>query len=117
MTQLARVDTEDRAGLRILHVRGEVDITNVEDIRAALERAVPNDVGTVVVDLGETDYIDSVGMQMLFRFGSRLRDRRHVYHLRVPPDSPLRSVLQIAGMTSTADVVGALDEIQDGSVP
>ncbi len=117
MTDLARVDLEDRPGLRVLHVRGEVDITNVDDVLADLERAVPNDVGAVVVDLSDTQYIDSVGVHMLFRFGSRLRDRRHLYYVRVPPDSLLRSVLHVAGLPSTTELVGSIDEIGSGSAP
>jgi anti-anti-sigma factor len=50
------------------------------------------------VDLTRTAYLDSAGVQLLFRLASKLRIRRHRMRLVVPEGSPVRTVLEIAGM-------------------
>jgi anti-sigma B factor antagonist len=99
VNDLARVEVERRPGGTFLRVEGEIDISNAEDISAAIEAAVPNDSPIVTVDLSGTTYLDSAGVRLLFVLAERLRGRRQELIVVVPPGSPIRSVLEITGMT------------------
>jgi anti-sigma B factor antagonist len=52
-------------GVFILHVRGELDISHEEELRAELNRGVAEGDGGIVVDLTECDFIDSSGVRAL----------------------------------------------------
>jgi anti-anti-sigma factor len=52
-------------GIFILHVRGELDISHEEEMRAELKRGVVESDGGIVVDLTECDFIDSSGVRAL----------------------------------------------------
>lgn len=83
----------------MLVVSGEVDLSNVATVMAALSRSVPPDASVVIVDLSETAYLDSTGLAMLFRFARRLEYSRQEFCLVVPPASPVRRVLELTDAT------------------
>jgi anti-sigma B factor antagonist len=55
----------DSGGVFILHVRGELDISHEEELRAELNRGVVESDGGIVVDLTECEFIDSSGVRAL----------------------------------------------------
>jgi anti-anti-sigma factor len=55
----------DSDGIFIVHVRGELDISHEEELRAELDRGVAEDNGGIVVDLTDCDFIDSSGVRAL----------------------------------------------------
>jgi anti-sigma B factor antagonist len=64
----------DLAGVPVVRLRGEIDISNAEAIGAQLERLVDGRSGRVVVDLSDLAFLDSSGIAMLLhavdKFGS-----------------------------------------------
>ena len=56
MNQLAHVETELLPGRCVLRIRGEVDISNADEVSEAIDRAVTNEGTTVVLDLTPTTY-------------------------------------------------------------
>src|SRR4051794_7212373 len=48
-------------------VRGEVDLEGVPALEAALEAAIRESAGALVIDLSEVEFIDSSGLQVLLR--------------------------------------------------
>lgn len=109
MTDLARIDTEQRDAACVVHIHGEVDISNAEDVLAAIETAVPPGADELVVDLTGTSYLDSAGVGLLLRLGERLRGRRQEMRLVAPPDHPVRAVLDLAAVTKLVPVADRLD--------
>jgi anti-sigma B factor antagonist len=63
-----------------------------------VEAYMPNGTETLVVDLTETTYLDSAGVQFLFHLAQRLESRRQHMRLVVPEEAPIRSVLELTGM-------------------
>lgn len=55
----------DSDGLFIVHVKGELDISHEEELRAELNRGVAENNGGIVVDLTECEFIDSSGVRAL----------------------------------------------------
>lgn len=98
MSELANVTATDHEGARLLSVSGEIDLSNVDTVAAAISDAIPSDASLVIVDLSETTYLDSTGLAMLFRFSERLGYVRQELRLVVPPDSPIRRVLELTNL-------------------
>jgi anti-sigma B factor antagonist len=98
MSDLAMVEAErDGTQLRV-RVAGEIDISNARDVGGTIERAVPADVGGVVIDLAEITYLDSSGISLLLRLEERLRARRIDMRLAVPAGAPVRAALEFTGL-------------------
>ena len=89
---------------------GEIDISNAGELRTAVTDATPNDALGVVLDLTGVDYIDSAGIQLLYRLRESLRVRGQALRLVIPRDSRVAHTLQLAGIERTVDVVEAVDE-------
>jgi anti-anti-sigma factor len=98
MSELARVEVEPGEETCVVHVRGEVDISNARRLLAAIEDALTNETPTLILDLSGTTYLDSAGVQILFVLAERLKDRRHRLRLVVPEESPVRAVLELTGL-------------------
>src|SRR5215210_349908 len=52
-------------GICVVRVRGEVDMSHEEELRAELRRAVASDSDGIIVDLTECEFIDSTGVRAL----------------------------------------------------
>jgi anti-anti-sigma factor len=100
MSELAGLEVELRGAACIVRVRGEVDISNAQDLAAAIGAAMPSGMPTLVIDLTHTTYLDSAGLQLLFALAERLRARRQELRLIVPEDSPVRSVLDLTALST-----------------
>ena len=99
MSELATVAASDLGGARLLSVSGEVDLSNVGTVTAAISGAIPSAASLVIVDLSETAYLDSTGLAMLFQIARQLGYTRQEFCLVVPPDSPIRRVLELTNLT------------------
>jgi anti-anti-sigma factor len=104
---LARVEAASRDGTVHVRITGEIDLSNVGDVRDAIGDAVPHDAALVVVDLSSTAYLDSAGVAMMFQLARRLRFSRQEMRLVVPKDAPIRAVVELTDM---AQVIPVQDE-------
>ncbi len=66
MKPLAEVTLELDDGTIVAHVHGEIDLSNVDDIRTVLIEAVSHESECLVLDLTDTTYLDSTGVRLLF---------------------------------------------------
>jgi anti-anti-sigma factor len=95
VNDLARVEARDVVGARLVQISGEIDLSNADDLMDAVARAVPDDTPLVILDLSATTYLDSTGIEMIFRLADRLRLRRQELRLVVPARAPIRTVLEL----------------------
>lgn len=72
MQQLAALRIVQRAPIVVASLTGEVDLSNVHQVRDDVLRAVPNSASALVLDLTETLYLDSQGIGMLLDIVHRL---------------------------------------------
>ena len=107
MSDLARVHATTSGELTRLAVTGEIDLSNADDVGDRLASAVPGHATHVVLDLGGTDYMDSAGLAMLFRFVEKCGYQRQELRLVAPTQSTIRSTLEL---TRVGDVV-PIDEV------
>lgn len=109
MTEYAVVDARTRNGAQVVKIRGEVDLTNAVEVRDAISRIASADVSVIIMDLSQTDYLDSSGIAMLFRLAERFSERRQQLRVVVPPDSPLRAALALTNLPQTIPVQPTLE--------
>lgn len=97
MTARARVETSTIGGIEIVRLIGEIDLSNSAPVLDAIREALP-DGDEVVLDLSQTGYLDSAGIAMLFRLAERLSYNRRELQLVIPPDAPIRAVIELTKM-------------------
>lgn len=108
--RLADIQLTSRDGVLIVRVTGEIDMSNAGELRTAITDATPNDALGVVLDLSDVVYMDSAGIQLLYRLGENLRNRGQTLRIVVPPHSPPADALRLAGIKRHVDVVEELDQ-------
>jgi anti-anti-sigma factor len=93
----------------IIVVRGEIDLSTAPEMKTAVE-AIPEAAQRVVIDLSESTFLDSAGIDTLLRCRREL-DRRGI-ELRVvsPTDGIVRKALEITNILPRLGVVDSLDE-------
>jgi anti-anti-sigma factor len=107
---LADVRFEDSEAGPVARVRGEIDMSNAEDVGRAMQNAVLQSAAGLVIDFSGTDYLDSAGLHFVFDLGKRLRDRGQRLYLVVPEGTPVAAVLEIVRIDSLAPRCQTLEE-------
>ncbi len=110
MTRLGDVTFERQDAILVAHLTGELDMSNAEDIGAAVLEATPNDAMGVLLDLTGVQYLDSAGIYVVFGMRSRLRARGQNLRLVIPGGSPVDDALRLAGVQRHVEVVGSVGE-------
>lgn len=67
----ASVDAELRNGDAIVSLRGEIDISNADEVKRAIDKITAAGPTRVVFDLSKLDYLDSSGIALLLRAAER----------------------------------------------
>jgi anti-anti-sigma factor len=103
---------DERDGVVVARLDGEIDSSNASELRLALSERLPSATNALVLDLSDVTYLDSAGIQLLFELGKRLAARRQTMRLVVPENAPMRRVLELCDMASVAP----LDPQLEGSL-
>jgi anti-sigma B factor antagonist len=114
MKHLAEMTVENRDGIVVATVTGEVDASNADKLGTQIRGPLTNDATTLVVDLTDTSYIDSAGLNQLFQLQVDLRARQQVLRLVVKSGSSIERTVTITGLTEAAQVHGSLAEALEG---
>lgn len=106
----AHVELDHRDSVSIARLSGDVDITHASALRKQLLTAVHNDDLGLVVDLSDANYIDSVGVSLLFELAERLAGRQLHFAVVVPEEGLVRRVLTIVDLDSVAEIHQGMDD-------
>jgi anti-anti-sigma factor len=99
--------TENHPGL-VVTISGEVDISNIDGIAAAIY-GLPNTEEGLLIDLSAVTYLDSSAVSLLHDLAMRLRSRAQRLVVVSPPATPPRRVLDLTALYVNAPVADALD--------
>jgi anti-anti-sigma factor len=88
----------------------DIDASNAATVRHELIACMRHESFQLVVDLTVSRYLDSAGIDMLFRLNESLAQRRATLHLVIPPESDLRRLADIVGLTGAIPVHGDVTE-------
>ena len=96
--------------VRVTQIAGDVDIARAPLLREELRRSVGNDDLGLVVDLSETQYLDSAGVNMLFELAEELTDRQIGFAIVVPEGGLVERVVTLVDLASVATLRPTVDE-------
>lgn len=99
---LATFVRDSTADGETVYVFGEIDLSNVAEMEAAIHDLLPYD-GSVSVDLSGCTYLDSTGLRAIIRtydaFSGRLQ-------LTIPRDGSIARIFQISGLMERLQIAG-----------
>jgi anti-anti-sigma factor len=101
---VANVRFEHHDGLPVAILNGDVDAANTARVGEELTGAVANHAAALVVVLDEARYLDSAGINLLFRLRQQLGARRQRFGLVLDPSAPLRRALEVSGVLAAIPV-------------
>jgi anti-anti-sigma factor len=93
MSLLADIVLAEHDGVPVASIRGEVDVSNADELGHQLHAVMPNSAPGLVLDLAETTYFDSSGVRLLFDLGERLKRRQQSLRVVVEEGSFLADLL------------------------
>jgi len=83
--------------IHAIDVSGELDVANASDLESELQRIEATDARTIMLDLGDLQFIDSTGIRVLINAHARSRaDSGRLVLLR--PTGHVFRVLEISGL-------------------
>ena len=99
---------EDLTDRTVLRFRGELDVTCIDEIKAATADAMDRAVGRrLVVDLSEVSFLDSSTIGAILWARDRSRKRNASLSIVAPDGSRAARVLELAGLGSVVPIVGS----------
>lgn len=106
--ELASVTATEQGASLILSITGEVDISNIDSVAAAIY-ALPNTEDGLLIDLTGVTYLDSSAVSLLHDLAMRLRNRAQRLIVTSPPGTPPRRILELTALYVNAPVADSLD--------
>jgi anti-anti-sigma factor len=91
---IAAILRDDVDGVEVVHVEGEVDLTNAGDVQQAVETTT---TPAVVLDLTRVAYLDSSGIRAIDRGHRHLVSEQRSLFIVSPPDTPADWTFRVAG--------------------
>jgi len=95
MLTFAPVLVETLGKLTLLHVMGELNVTNYRELSDAIDDAAARSSGALIVGFVECTYVDTSALTALVsahrNYGKRL-------HVVVPPNSKVRPIFEATGL-------------------
>lgn len=107
---MSPLDIERIDRVPIARVREDIDAANATTVQQQLADALGPDASSLIVDLTDTRYLDSAGIDMLLRLSDRLDHRRATLILVIPDASQLKRLATIVGLPDAVAVHATLPE-------
>jgi anti-sigma B factor antagonist len=104
VSTLARLEDEWHDEVPVARLHGEVDASNVKEIGDRLRSLLSNRSVAMVVDLSQTTYLDSAGINLLFALGEEMRGRQQRLGLVVAEASPITRMITLTGLDQSVAV-------------
>jgi len=114
MSHQLEYDTDPLPGALVARLLGDVDMAVTPELGDALLTAVEEHAaGCLVIDLGSVDYVDSSGIELLFRLHEALTGEGTDLIVVAPPGSNAARLLGLVAMSDIGEVRRSLDEALD----
>jgi anti-anti-sigma factor len=99
---LARFEVQEESGVRTIRAHGEIDASNVAELRSATTK-LSNEALGVVLDLDHAEYIDSSTVRILYELRRRLARRGQILQVVSRSGSNVHRVLELTGFIADGD--------------
>ena len=98
---------EERDGGVVLHLAGELDLYNADEVRSAISEAIDSGGKRVVIDMAEVEFVDSTALGVLIEARSKVG----ADGLRLAaPQLETRRTLQVSGLDRHLSVHDSVDD-------
>lgn len=115
---MTRIEADDHRGVVIATLTGDLDIVRAPVVRAELSEALSNQTLGLVVDMTETTYLDSAGVNLLFELAGRLENRQLRLAVVLREGSMAEEVARLVDLSSGMGVHGSREAaVADASGP
>jgi anti-sigma B factor antagonist len=104
-----RTATDD-SGVVVTRIAGEIDASNAALVEDRLTAAVPNSALGMVLDLSDLSFVDSSGVELFFRLGERLEDRRQRLAVALREGAPVKQVFEIVRFNEKLPLASSVEE-------
>jgi anti-sigma B factor antagonist len=101
---------EAKPGWPTVHVEGEVDISTVDQLVTALDKAESED--RLLVDLSGVAFMDSTGLRALVERHQRFEESGRRLVLMLAP-GPVTRLIELTGVDQKVEVVADVGELPD----
>jgi anti-sigma B factor antagonist len=109
--RLGEISRAEQDGVYVVAVTGELDISNVAELREAAMQ-IPNQALGLVVDLSAAGFIDSATVGLLFELRQALERRSQGLRVVCPPGSPAARALELMSFDAPArEAAGAAEAV------
>lgn len=102
-------------GVPIAHIDGDIDAANAAATQQRLAGALDSDALSLVVDLSDTRYVDSAGIDILLRLSDRLDRRRTKLILVIPEASQLERLATLVGLPEAIAIHASIQSALQGA--
>jgi anti-sigma B factor antagonist len=102
---------ENRAGATVIAVAGELDLLTASRFGAFINELVHRGRDDIVVDLTDTQFMDSAGLHILLSAHRRMARGGRGLSV-ICPHSPVRRIIEMARLTETLGVFSSFGEYQ-----
>ena len=100
----------EREGAAVAVLRGEIDISNIDEVRRVMVGI--DDIGAgLIIDLSPVEFMDSSAISLIHEVAERVRHRGQTTIVVCPPESPSRRMLELSGLGGR---VALLERVSDG---
>ncbi|MEM7035314.1 MAG: STAS domain-containing protein [Chloroflexota bacterium] len=101
---------DDTAGITVLNLSGEIDISHSTRLRDTLIEMIENNSGRLLIDLTNVSYIDSAGLSVLVVAHRKAQGMGGVLGL----SNPQKSVQQVFQLTRMVKFFQIYDSVEAG---
>jgi anti-anti-sigma factor len=103
---------ESDNGVRIVEIRGELDMNTAPELENSLQEATSSRQGAVLINLSDCEFIDSTGVALIVQAWQRLDEAAEGEGRLVLccPNSQVRRVLDITGVENSISLHDTMDE-------
>ncbi len=109
MSTLLEIHEDWHDDVPVLRLEGEIDVSNVDEIRGRMRELVTNREFALIVDLTPTSYLDSAGINLLFAVGEEMRGRQQQLHVVLSERSPLTRMVSLTGLDKSLPMHSTLE--------
>lgn len=94
---------EDEGDRTLIRATGEVDVVTAPKLASRVDAILRSNIGDVVIDLSDTEFLDSAGLHVLLNAQRRLTRGSRALRVLCPP-GPVRRVIELARLVETLNV-------------
>ncbi len=105
---------ETENGVRVVEVRGELDLSTAPDLEGPLDQAIADEHSSVLLDLSDCEFIDSTGIALIVRAWQRVDARSgnggNGRVVLCSGNEQVRRVLEVTGLDNSIAIFTTRDE-------